>query len=55
VPAEERSRLSTTERDFVLDGGTVTWGHEASVGYFSQDHAEGIDMSMRTLDYLALV
>jgi ATPase subunit of ABC transporter with duplicated ATPase domains len=40
------------EKDFVLDGGTVNWGHEAAVGYFSQDHAEGIDMSMRTLEYL---
>ena len=25
-------------RTFRIDGGTVTWGHEVSVGYFAQDH-----------------
>ena len=40
------------ERGFDLDAGTVQWGHEVSVGYFSQDHAQSIDMSMRMLEWL---
>jgi ATPase subunit of ABC transporter with duplicated ATPase domains len=42
----------TEERDFELNAGTVAWGHEASVGYFSQDHAQSVDMSMRMLEWL---
>ena len=30
------------DRDVGLDSGTVTWGHEAQVGYFAQDHRESI-------------
>ena len=42
-----RSLLKTAtgvdeEKDFAIDGGTVTWGHEVCVGYFSQDHKESI-------------
>jgi len=40
------------EKDFDLDAGTVTWGHEVSVGYFSQDHQQSIDKSMTTLEWL---
>jgi ATPase subunit of ABC transporter with duplicated ATPase domains len=40
------------EKDFVVDGGTVTWGHEVSVGYFSQDHQTSIDKSMTALEWL---
>jgi ATPase subunit of ABC transporter with duplicated ATPase domains len=40
------------EKDFPVDGGTVTWGHEVAVGYFSQDHQQSIDMSMTTLAFL---
>ena len=40
------------EKDFVLDSGTVTWGHEVSVGYFSQDHQQSIDKRMTSLEWL---
>jgi ATPase subunit of ABC transporter with duplicated ATPase domains len=40
------------EKGFPVDGGTVTWGHEVAVGYFSQDHQQTIDMSMTTLAFL---
>ena len=40
------------EKDFPVDSGTVTWGHEVAVGYFSQDHQQTIDMSMTTLAFL---
>lgn len=40
------------EKDFDLDAGAVMWGHEVSVGYFSQDHQQSIDKSMTTLEWL---
>jgi ATPase subunit of ABC transporter with duplicated ATPase domains len=30
------------DKDVGLDSGVVTWGHEAQVGYFAQDHRETI-------------
>lgn len=30
------------DRDVGLDSGTVTWGHEAQIGYFAQDHRSSI-------------
>ena len=32
--------VDNADREFVIDGGLVTWGHEVSVGYFAQDHEE---------------
>jgi ATPase subunit of ABC transporter with duplicated ATPase domains len=32
-----------------VDGGTVTWGHEAKVGYFAQDHADALGKPDQTL------
>ena len=34
------------------DGGTVTWGHEVSVGYFSQDHKDSIQPGKTLLEWL---
>ena len=28
------------DKEFPINGGQVNWGHEVSVGYFAQDHAE---------------
>src|SRR5207248_10535935 len=49
VPRPPRSTLfpyttlfRSPDRDFPIDGGVVTWGHEVAVGYFSQDHKESI-------------
>ncbi len=33
------------DKDFVLDSGSVFWGHEAQVGYFPQDVGATIDSS----------
>ncbi len=33
---------SVDDPDVALDSGTVTWGHEAQVGYFAQDHRNSI-------------
>jgi len=35
-----------------LDAGTVRWGHEVSVGYFSQDHTGAITKGMTAVDWL---
>src|SRR6267142_1838629 len=37
---------------FPIDGGSVEWGHEVSVGYFSQDHKESIEPGMTVFDWL---
>jgi ATPase subunit of ABC transporter with duplicated ATPase domains len=34
------------------DGGTLRWGHEASVGYFPQDHTGAIDKGMTVVEWL---
>src|SRR5580658_9460330 len=32
--------IDESDIQFPVDGGVVTWGHEVSVGYFSQDHRD---------------
>ena len=44
--------LDSSDREFPIDGGTVTWGHEVSVGYFSQDHKESIRKGMPLIEWL---
>jgi ATPase subunit of ABC transporter with duplicated ATPase domains len=34
------------------DAGTVTWGHEAQLGYLAQDHREGIALNTTVADWL---
>ncbi len=40
------------EREFQVDGGVVTWGHEVSVGYFAQDHKESILPGRTIIEWL---
>jgi ATPase subunit of ABC transporter with duplicated ATPase domains len=35
-----------------LDRGTLTWGHEVSIGYFPQDHAGSIEPGLTVVDWL---
>src|SRR4051794_38408330 len=44
--------LKSLLAEFPVDAGTVTWGHEVSIGYFSQDHSDSIDKSMTTMEWL---
>jgi ATPase subunit of ABC transporter with duplicated ATPase domains len=44
--------VDAPERDFAVDGGVVTWGHEVAVGYFSQDHKESIQPGATLLEWL---
>ena len=42
---------SIVEKGFA-DAGTAEWGHEVSVGYFSQDHRESIPNGYTLLEWL---
>ena len=44
--------IDPAEQAFAIDAGTVTWGHEVSVGYFSQDHRQSIRAGVTLLDWL---
>jgi ATPase subunit of ABC transporter with duplicated ATPase domains len=35
--------IDESERHFGVDGGTVRWGHEVSVGYFAQDNTDTLE------------
>jgi ATPase subunit of ABC transporter with duplicated ATPase domains len=44
--------VDAPDRDFPVDGGTVIWGHEVTVGYFSQDHKESIQPGSTIIEWL---
>jgi len=41
-----------SEQAFQVDSGTVTWGHEVTVGYFAQDHRESIPPGVSIIQWL---
>ena len=51
VPEEELRKTSGYDGSF-LTAGTVVWGHEASVGYFAQDHKALIQPGMTAFEWL---
>jgi len=51
TPEAELRKTSGYDGDFV-DSGKVIWGHEASVGYFAQDHRSLIEGGMTALEWL---
>jgi ATPase subunit of ABC transporter with duplicated ATPase domains len=44
--------VDDAEREFPIDGGTVTWGPETSVGYFAQDHTDSIAKGTTAIGWL---
>jgi ATPase subunit of ABC transporter with duplicated ATPase domains len=40
------------DKHFAIDGGTVTWGHEVTVGYFSQEHTDSLDKNTTAIEWL---
>ena len=44
--------IDDADRDFDVDSGIVTWGHEVAVGYFAQDHTDSIANGMTTIEWL---
>src|SRR3954451_3127789 len=51
IPENELRKTSGYEGSFV-DAGKVIWGHEASVGYFAQDHKPLIQAGLTAFDWL---
>jgi ATPase subunit of ABC transporter with duplicated ATPase domains len=51
IPESELRKTSGYEGSFV-DGGKVIWGHEASVGYFAQDHKALIQAGLSAFEWL---
>jgi ATPase subunit of ABC transporter with duplicated ATPase domains len=51
TPEAELRQTSGYAGSFV-DSGKVIWGHEASIGYFAQDHRALIEGGMTVLDWL---
>src|ERR1700738_3062026 len=51
TPEAELRQTSGYDGSF-LDGGKVAWGHEASVGYFAQDHRTLIETGTTALEWL---
>jgi ATPase subunit of ABC transporter with duplicated ATPase domains len=45
-------KVEGADREFEIDDGTVTWGHEVAVGYFAQDHSETIAKNMTVIEWL---
>jgi ATPase subunit of ABC transporter with duplicated ATPase domains len=44
--------IDDAERQFAIDGGSVTWGHEVAVGYFAQDHGDTIPKGTTVIAWL---
>jgi ATPase subunit of ABC transporter with duplicated ATPase domains len=40
------------DKDVGIDSGTVTWGHEAQIGYFAQDHRDSIRSGTTVAEWL---
>jgi ATPase subunit of ABC transporter with duplicated ATPase domains len=40
------------DQKFTVDRGEATWGHEARVGYFAQDHQESIPENVTVIEWL---
>src|SRR5246500_443697 len=51
TPESELRKTSGYDGPF-LSGGKVIWGHEASVGYFAQDHRALIEKGMTAFEWL---
>src|ERR1700730_16964632 len=51
TPEAELRKTSGYDGEFI-DGGKVIWGHEASVGYFAQDHRTLIETGTTALEWL---
>jgi ATPase subunit of ABC transporter with duplicated ATPase domains len=44
--------IDLSETAFAIDSGSVTWGHEVSVGYFAQDHRDSIRPGASVIEWL---
>jgi ATPase subunit of ABC transporter with duplicated ATPase domains len=44
--------IDDSDRAFPINGGTVAWGHEVTVGYFAQDHTDSITKGTTAIEWL---
>ncbi len=44
--------IEAADQAFPIDGGTVTWGHEVTAGYFAQDHRDSIVRGVSVIEWL---
>jgi ATPase subunit of ABC transporter with duplicated ATPase domains len=44
--------IDAAEKVFPIDGGSVKWGHEVTVGYFPQDHRDSVVSDYTALEWL---
>jgi len=44
--------IESSDKNFPIDSGKVTWGHEVSVGYFAQDSKDSIPRGVTVIDWL---
>ena len=44
--------IDDADRQFAVDGGDVSWGHEVTVGYFAQDHTDSVEKGLTVLEWL---
>ena len=44
--------IDAADQAFPIDAGSVEWGHEVAVGYFSQDHKESIQGDQSVIEWL---
>ncbi len=44
--------IDAADQAFKIDAGKVTWGHEVTVGYFSQDHRDSIPLGTSIIEWL---
>jgi ATPase subunit of ABC transporter with duplicated ATPase domains len=44
--------IDDAEKDFPIDGGSVKWGHEVTVGYFAQDHRDSVVTDLTAIEWL---
>jgi len=44
--------IDARHKEFPIDSGKVTWGHEVSVGYFEQDHRDSIAPGVSVIEWL---
>ncbi len=44
--------IDDAEKEFPIDGGSVKWGHEVTVGYFAQDHRDSVVTNLTAIEWL---
>src|SRR5450755_2416365 len=44
--------IDAAEKVFPIDGGSVKWGHEVTVGYFAQDHRDSVVSDYTAIEWL---